>query len=211
MKIIEKISNFFNRIIEKDIVLEETSIKVEHKTREELMGLIDLDKVEDIEFIDNNQEKNLLILDDQEVSFELYKADFRKIERGYNVNPLNDFNIINVLGVQAGLMAYKYIINNENKIDYAMLDITLGFIIKLDNGEHFEFDGIDIAILLIKYNPNIKFLFLTAHTLNRRNPVLSNYFEKFEESTGKSIEDFYLNKNVDRFNKLYELLYGVDS
>ena len=58
---------------------------------------------------------------------------------------------------------------------------------------------------------NIKFLFLTAHTLNRRNPVLSNYFEKFEESTGKSIEDFYLNKNVDRFNKLYELLYGVDS
>ena len=150
----------------------------------------------------------ILILDDIPESITLYNSDFLRIGKRYNKNILEDLKIVYTIGRPAGYIAYKYIIEYPNTINYAILDITLGYIIKLEDGEYIELDGIDIAIYLLRHNTNIKFLFSTAHTLNRRNPTMEYYFKKFESETGLNIEDYYLNKNSDRAEKIYNMISG---
>jgi len=196
----------FKKWFSKPTMLEVTpTIK---KTRDDLIKEVNLSifKQPDITNVDKNI--TILILDDIPESITLYNSDFLRIGKRYNKNILEDLKIVYTIGRPAGYIAYKYIIEHPNTINYAILDITLGYIIKLEDGEYIELDGIDIAIYLLRYNTNIKFLFSTAHTLNRRNPTMEYYFNKFESETGLNIEDYYLNKNSDRAEKIYNMIYG---
>ena len=62
-----------------------------------------------------------------------------------------------------------------DKLDFALLDITIGGII---NGV--ELDGIDVAIMIKKRFPECKIKFLTGHSMNREISVIFDYISKFE-------------------------------
>ena len=154
-----------------------------------------------------NGEKRLLLLDDVELVKNLYKTTFSRIQRNYGVDVINDFKIVSCIGKLAGYEAYKYILDNH--IDIALLDITLGDIIRDKNNNPVEIDGVDIAIKLLEINPNIKFKFISSHTLNKRNYTMVYYFNKFEKKTNLNIKDHYIYKNGDFGTDVYNFLYGA--
>jgi hypothetical protein len=154
-----------------------------------------------------NNDKVLLLLDDVKETKKLYNIDMKNIERKYNKNVNDDFKIVNTFGDPAGYIAYNYIAIENNKIDYAILDIGLGYRFKLDSGESLLIDGIDIAIAILERNKNAKILFSTVHNLSKNNPEMVEYFNKFENFSGCSIDKYYLNKNSNRVDKIYKLLY----
>lgn len=151
-------------------------------------------------------DKKLLLLDDVGMMYNLYKITFGRINRMYNVNVENTFSVVASIGKLSGYMAYKYILNN--KIDYALLDITLGDLVRNKLNNSVEIDGIDIAIKLLELNPDIKFKFISAHTLNKRNYTMVNYFNKFESVTNLDISKYYIYKNGDMCKDIYNFLYG---
>lgn len=151
-------------------------------------------------------DKKLLLLDDVGMMYNLYKITFGRINRMYSVDIENHFNIVASIGKLSGYMAYKYILNN--KIDYALLDITLGDLVRNKLNNSVEIDGIDIAIKLLELNPDIKFKFISAHTLNKRNYTMVNYFNKFESVTNLDISKHYIYKNGDMCGDIYNFLYG---
>jgi hypothetical protein len=155
-----------------------------------------------------NNDLSLLILDDIEMAYSLYKIDFSRIKSKHEVEVCDKVKVINALGTKAGVVAYKYIAIDGNKIDYAILDLTLGYVIKLSKGDYIELDGVDIAIAILKGNPDAKIIFSTVHTLNKTNPTVKYYHDKFREETGLELEDYYLNKNGSRTEVLYELIFG---
>lgn len=151
-------------------------------------------------------DKKLLLLDDVSMMYNLYKITFGRINRMYNVNVENTFSVVASIGKLSGYMAYKYILNN--KIDYALLDITLGDLVRNKLNNSVEIDGIDIAIKLLELNPDVKFKFISAHTLNKRNYTMINYFNKFESATHLDISKYYIYKNGDMCKDIYNFLYG---
>lgn len=151
-------------------------------------------------------DKKLLLLDDVGMMYNLYKITFGRINRMYNVDIENNFNIVASIGKLSGYMAYKYILNN--KVDYALLDITLGDLVRNKLNNSIEIDGIDIAIKLLELNPDIKFKFISAHTLNKRNYTMVEYFNKFESVTNLEISKHYIYKNGDMCKDIYSFLYG---
>lgn len=173
-----------------------------------MLKLVDYSKFGKLEITKGQTGKTLLIVDDIPEAVLIYKTYFRRILRKYNNSVERDFTIVEATGYDAGYKAYRYIVIDNEKVDYAILDITLGHIVRLEKGEYVEIDGIDLAILLLEKNPDIKFVFLTSHTLNRKNISIEYYFNKFETTTGKKIEDYYLNRNSVTVEGLYEFLYG---
>jgi len=169
---------------------------------------LDLNTFEDPIIINSDKEKTLLILDDIEESDYLFNIDFRIIKEKYGYDIFKELKIVKCYGKQAGFIAKKYLSNPDNKVDYAILDITLGNSLKLADGSYIEYDGIDIGLQILEQNPEAIIRFLTAHTLNRRNPMMMEYFNKFESNTNKLIDDFYINKNGDRPNK-YAVMLGI--
>ena len=146
----------------------------------------------------------LLILDDIQESEYLFNIDFRIIKERYGFDIYEKFKIVKCYGAYAGFMAHEYL--KENPIvDYAFLDITLGTSIKLNTGEYLTYDGIDIALEILRKNKMAEILFITAHTFNYKNLLMKDYFEKFESKTNLKIGDYYLNKNDDRIKRYVEL------
>ena len=179
---------------------------VKQHTREELLGLLDLSKYPDVEYINEYDVNKLtiLIMDDIVDTYSLYHIDFNKINIKYKKNIFEQFNIVTALGHEAGFIAYKYILSG-NKLDYAILDITIGSMIKFDNGEFLDLDGIDIGIAVMT-NTTGKVIFSTAHTLNRKNMVMEYYISKFEEYKDEDISKYAISKNNDRVEPLYNFL-----
>lgn len=155
-----------------------------------------------------SSDKSLLILDDVELMRNLYSSDFRRVSRSFNKDVNKDFKLIYAIGQNCGYEAFKYIDICNNKVDYALLDITLGTVVKTKTGKHVEIDGVDIVMLLLEKNPDVKFKFVSAHTLNRYNHTMQYYFNKFERSTGLNISNHFIFKNDNRHNELYKLLYN---
>lgn len=178
-----------------------------------------LKDIEDIDFeqfrmpsIRGNKEskKSILLLDDLPFVINLYENNFKKIKRNYNVDIFTDFKLIYATESDCGGKVLKYIYLDalKNKIDYAILDITLGYICRTKNKKPIEIDGIDIALILLNKNPDVQFKFISAHTLNKHNKTMQMYFDKFEKNTNLNIEDYYINKNGDQITPIYELLYS---
>ena len=150
----------------------------------------------------------ILFLDDIVGTNILYESDMKKIKLRYEKDVKNDFNIMFCFGGTCAETLIEEFVRKDIRIDYALLDITIKTIFKIDCDTAMEVDGVDLALLLMKYNHDIKIIFATGHTLNKYNKTMQEYINKFEFGTGKNILDHYLNKNAtDRVTPIYKLLY----
>jgi len=211
MNLFKKIINLFNKkeVVKKNNVESMDNIFDSNEYSEDIM--IDIDSLDKDKFgtpiIENpNGKLTLLIMDDVKESEYLFNIDFRIIKEKYGFDVYSKFKIVKCYGKYAGFMAYQYIQNNP-MIDYAFLDITLGTSIKLSTGKYLEYDGIDIALEILKHNKMAEILFITAHTFNYKNSLMKDYFDKFESNTNLYIGDYYLNKNDDRVKRYTELFH----
>ena len=180
-------------------------------SRMDLINMVNYDEYEDIEFVDNGK-PILLIMDDMKLSKRIYEAEFTKIKNNYNKDVREEFNIVWALGSDTGYETIKFI--KKHKVDYAILDITLGSPIKLSNGDYIEIDGIDVSACFKKYCPDGKFIFSTAHTLNFESPTTSYYRTKMIELTGVDLlksEEYLSFKNSNQLDDIYRLLYGENN
>jgi len=181
------------------------------RTREAIIDSIDYTNIKEPDIYKvNDTNKTLLFMDDIAESEILYKVDISRMLKTYKKSVLNDFTLVHCFDNTAGYMVYKYILAGNN-IDYAILDVSLGYKLQVSQTESVTLDGIDVALLLLKHNPDVKFLFSTVHTMNERNPEMSVYYKKFRAATGKSLMDHYLDKNSYRHDKLYTFLYGDEN
>lgn len=210
-------SRLFNLLFNrgcKGTVNKDCTVVYRKKTRDDLIREFDYSKYPEPNIINPEKEQTLLILDDLPDTLCLFTVDFERIERKYKRNPYNDFKIVELIGKECGFSAHKYIkhqlATGKSKVDIAILDITLGYMERVEGGDVIEFDGIDVAIELLKVNPNTKIIFATAHTLDRRDRTMAYYYNKFEKATGKTLDAFYLHKLGDRTDEFHSLIYGVD-
>jgi len=166
--------------------------------------IFSFDNIEDPEIINNGVTKSILFMDDLENQFDLYKIDFNRMKYNYKFDINEHYNIINCRGEFAGFIAWKYIQNNH--VDVAILDITLGKSVKLENGKYLAYDGIDIGLEFEKYSKSTIYKFCTAHPLNRKNREIHSFIDKFEKNSNKDIYDYYFNKNDERYKTIYEMI-----
>lgn len=160
----------------------------------------------------SSDKPTVLFLDDIVGTNILYESDMKKIKLRYNKDMKNDFNIMFCFGGTCAETLLEEFVRKDIRIDYAFLDITIKTIFKIDADTAMEVDGVDLALLLMKFSHNIKILFATGHTLNRYNNTMQEYINKFEFGTGNKILDHYLNKNAaDRVTPIYKLLYEGDN
>jgi len=183
------------------------------RSREDMVGDIDYTAYPDVAITNPTGKRKLFILDDIPETQILYASDFDIIEKKHNKNIRKDFKIVKALGRTAGFTAHKYlVIEDHAKIDFAMLDLTLGYVIPVGEGEFIEFDGIDVAIDILEKNPDAKIIFLTAHTIDIKNsavvPVIKMYSEKYFEYTGLDLLKQCVPKDGDRVSAVIELLYS---
>ena len=182
---------------------------IEHP--EHKFNKLNLDRTPDPEVINKVENgPTILFMDDQTTSLVLFKIALKNVVSKYGLDVYSKFNVVAAMGPSAGTIAYKYILNH--KVDMAVLDITIGEMIKQENNNLIEIDGIDIGIIINQHNEGSKVLYLSAHSLNRSNPLLRYYYEKYEKITNKSIEDQFLNKGDDnKVDRFYTLLKeGLD-
>lgn len=182
--------------------------KVEKIPNEILLMDIDYTKVPEPNIVNPNGEKSLLIVDDYELTSVLYANDFSKIKEDYNKDVEQDFKVIRCLDKDSGLQAFKLVYMDKVKIDYALLDLTLGCLIKLPNKQFAEVDGADLGIYIKQQNPNAVIRFITMHTMNLDNFVVTSYRDKLAKHN-IDLVSLYIDKNgSNRHKDIYNLLYN---
>lgn len=155
--------------------------------------------------LENNNEKVLLIVDDIEYTDLLYIDDFNSIKKEYGYMVYDNYRVIKAYGKDAGKIVWDYFILNDCKLNKAIIDLTLGENIYIDDIGVKELDGIDLATYLYgKYNNDV--LICTAHTLSTENTVIKTYVNKCKKYLGVDLKDIYINKNEERYQKIYNLL-----
>lgn len=154
---------------------------------------------------------NLLFVEDYQDMKSAYRIVINNIGKRIGKSLYEKFNICEAYGKYCGGTALKFL--RDNKVDYAILDITLGEVLNVPDdadGEGYVFiDGIDIALEILKSNPKAKIIFLTGHTLNEKYPAFKEYIDKFQNATGVSLIDHYLKKSdVNEEEHLIKFLFG---
>ena len=179
-------------------------------TREELFCTLELGVYDDVKYVNGYDEnkKTILIMDDLVDTYTMYVADFDKLKVTHRVDIMNTFNVVTAIGPDTGFIAYKALCGGL-KIDYAILDITVGNKIKFKTGEFLEIDGVDIGILCLKNKAKV--LFSTVHRLDKNNVKMCYYINKFKRYDDKDITDFAMNKNGPRTVPICEFLFDVKS
>lgn len=173
----------------------------------EILDTYDFDSVPEPNIINKDADKTILLVDDIPYTKMLFAFDFKTIDTIYNKNVHTDFKIVECFGKKAGWMAYKYCVLNGNKVDFALIDITLGNVIKYKESM-IEVDGIDIACNITNHFPDMKFLLFTSHSLNTKSMVVNKYNTKLKNGLNVYLEDRYLNKNSNRYEHIYNFLYS---
>lgn len=172
-----------------------------------LLRELDYSNVPPPNIVNPNAEKSLLIVDDYDLSSVLYANDFIKLQEEFNKNVEEDFKVIRCLDKDSGLQAFKLICIDKVKIDYALLDLTLGCLIKLPNDQFVEVDGADLGIYIMELNPNAKIKFITMHTMHMDNFIVAGYAKKLKDK-GIDLSSLYINKNsLARHKDIYNFLY----
>lgn len=99
---------------------------------------------------------------------------------------IGQFNVAVATSDFAAFSVEKFLQDEDNKfeINVALLDITLGGVI-----DGVEYDGVDVAIMIKNKFPDALIKFITGHTLNRRNPEIFKFIEKFENYFNRSIDE----------------------
>jgi len=124
---------------------------------------------------------NILIMDD---FIGMVNVIQDELERVQCCDVHEHFNIITATGNYAAFSVEKYLKNPDKRIDAAILDITLGGVIN-----SIEYDGIDTAIMIKEHNPDCVIRFITGHTLNKRNPAIFKFMQKFEHFFNASMDE----------------------
>lgn len=157
-----------------------------------------------------NEDKptNLLIVDDYDLTNVLFSNDFKAMTSEFNHNPNDDFKIYRCLNKNAGYQAWHLVSKLKTKIDYALLDLTLGLVVKLPNGEFIDIDGAELACKILEVNPEAKILFVSAHTNNKENYILKKYSSKLIHC-GLDLYSNYCHKSSpDRYKTIHDFLYN---
>jgi len=160
--------------------------------------------------IKGNEEasKSILLMDDFVEQFTLYELDFNRVKRQYEFDILKEFKVYEAIGVYAGFTTHK-LLEEIDDLSIAILDMTLEMSIKLSNGKIIEYDGVDIAIEILEKFPECQIVFCTAHSLNKRDPLMSQYITKFEDNTKLKFDDFYMSKADTRYKVIYDKIVKV--
>lgn len=175
----------------------------------EMFNVIEWDKIEDPEIVNPDKQLTLLLVDDIPHTKLLYSNDFENLKEEKNFNVNDHFKIVKCLGENAGFIAYKYAINNKQPVHVGLLDITLGHRIFINGESPKEFDGIDLAIAIVREQPNFNYNFCTAHTLNQDNTTIKSVNRKINNYFDKDLKDVYIAKNGDRLDLLYTIFNKV--
>lgn len=122
----------------------------------------------------------ILIMDDYSGMVDLLYTEVLRI---HCCDISSKFNIITATDEYAAFTVKEYI-DHGGKIDIAFLDITIGGI-----KDGIELDGIDTAIMIKKACPDSEIKFITGHTLNKRNPEIFEFMQKFYNETGFNIDE----------------------
>jgi len=154
--------------------------------------------------------KTILLVDDQCTVFYLYDLDFKAIKERFNYDILKEFKIVKCDGNEAGFTASEYIKNKTDEIVIGILDLTLGTIVKLEDGSTLIYDGVDLALELIELHSKCKIGICTAHMIDAANPAISSLINKFNTATGHSLLDYAFSKNSDRAKHIYKLINDVE-
>jgi len=155
-------------------------------------------------------DKSIIIMDDQEVVFYLYGLDFNNVYERFGKDILKEYKIVECSGPFAGFMASKYINESDDDLVIAILDLTLGKIIKSESGVTI-FDGVDIALEIIKLHPRCKIGLCTAHMLTTDNPSIRPLIDKFNGATGSNLLDHAFSKSSDRAKKIYDMITDAEA
>lgn len=190
----------------KENVEEEILCKPDYPICEEMLNSYDFSALPKPQITNPDAEKTFLMVDDIPYTKLLFKQDFKTILPLHGKDIENDFKIVECFGNKAGWMAYKYAVLDNNKIDYGMFDITLGHVLKY-NERIMDIDGIDIAYHIKNKFESMKFLLFTAHSLNKDSAIINRYITKLKNALNINLQDVYLNKNSDRYETIYKLLY----
>lgn len=179
--------------------------------RDHLIKIFNFSKYPDPEISSNDKSKTILLVDDVETTKSLHKADFKKIKNKYNLDIDKEFNIVRVYGSICGFIAYKYLLETDVESNmfpsHLILDIKYGVQERDDSGLYLELDGIDLAIKAMSLKKDINLKFLSGHTLNKHNPIISTYIEKFYNIYNKDINEYYIYKNEDRVLAIKDFLF----
>lgn len=178
-------------------------------------GSLDLEE----KYSHKESKKNVLIVDDEETMFYIYKNCIKKMNVfcKNNKNVFKNYNVYYSFNKNAGIIALDSIFKGM-KIDIAFLDLTLGFTLKLDKypdvsrelmNKIIIVDGVDLAIEINKRNPDARIVFVTSHTNDFTIHSTKAYEEKFYNHFNRHIRDYYINKNSDKkCEDMCKILYG---
>lgn len=172
-----------------------------------------------VDSIETNGNSKLLLVDDEPAMGYIYKNAFNRIQQFTSFNVYHDFDIKLAFGKVAPLIAFNTISKCKD-IEYAILDLTLGYSFKVNTemtkdpkllNRIIILDGVDLAILLNKLNPNVKLLFLTSHSNDFSISIIKPYEEKFYHHFNDHIVNYYMSKSeVKREERLFKFLYNRD-
>lgn len=177
---------------------ETTPVQVEEDrdlTIEEMLDLLDYSKFTKPLFVsgyDPNR-KTIILLDDLVPTKFLYEIAMEDIDKSTNTVFLEKFNVIYFFGKNIGFSFIDFLRTTDIKIDYAILDITINTYTRVKNTT-LDLDGVDLAIEINKKYPNCTILFNSAHTMNPRNPTVSNFMGKFKKHFGIGLESQSIDK-----------------
>ena len=189
---IEKIKCRFSKdtvkVCDEDVVL----------TEEQILSTIDYASLKQPVFANgyDPKKKTIIMLDDIESTYFLYETAINSLDRINNEKFLDKFNVIYFFGKNVGFTFVNFLKTTDYKIDYAILDITINTIARVDTTTLF-YDGVDVAIAIDKKFPDCKIIFNTMHTMNPRNTTVSSFMAKFKDYFGVSIMHYTVEKLSD--------------
>lgn len=150
------------------------------------------------------ERKTLLIMDDYPGMISLLRDDLSEVQGDYE----SKYNILEATGNFAAFSVIHFLNKSIIPIDLALIDITLGGIV-VKQGAITEYDGVDVALMLLKRYPRCKIRFVTGHTINRKNPEIYKFIKKYEDATGLYIDEIIVPKNSNRKESIATFLQEV--
>ncbi len=162
------------------------------------MELSKMDKLKTINFI-SKEHQTILIMDDYQSMVDLIAKELKRIDCGEGCVIYENYNIVSASSEYAAFIVENALLNDGLRVDIAFLDITLGGVMN-----NLELDGIDIADILKRANPNCNVKLLTGHTLNKKNPEIFKFFQKFEDVFDRQIDERRTITNGEISNDILE-------
>lgn len=178
---------------------------------QELISMSDFSNYPDPEILNPEGDITILYMDDLHEIMETSMNDLeiirtKMLDTEEKKKMFSRFKIVKCTGLYAGQIALKY--SKNNKIDKAILDLTLGKEpMEFDNGQFLDINGDDVAIELYNQNKDIHIAIFSSHTLNSNNPQYRSYMENFLEHTGDDIMKHYIGRIGNRVQNIAEFLF----